>query len=92
MAPSSVPPVASVTFASVAHNLVPDLPDDPIRQWQIFLRDRLTGTTQWISDQAHRALSLWPTGISADGRFLTYVVAGDASSTTFLADRWRGEI
>ncbi len=89
-----------VAFQSAASNLVPG---DTNGYWDVFVRDRLTGTTELVSvssdgtqgnDESYdRALS-----ISADGRFVAFgseasnLVPGDTNghSDVFVRDRLTG--
>ena len=76
-----------VAFVSWANNLVPgdvnELPD-------VFLRDRVAGTTERISVQTELGYTSGPS-VSADGRFVAYVSAArdrfDQPSTVYLFDR-----
>jgi Tol biopolymer transport system component len=87
-----------VVFSSLASNLVPA---DTNRQEDVFVRDRLTGTTERVSvgnggEQA-RGRSDWGS-ISADGRFVAFhssasnLVAGDTNKRwdVFVRDRLTG--
>ncbi len=87
-----------ITFASYANNLVPGL---TTYYSDIFLHDRVTGTTELISVAVDgtpaNATSTHPS-ISADGRFVTFVshasnlVDNDANSAqdVFVRDRLNG--
>src|SRR5262249_51973703 len=87
-----------VAFTSGADNLVAN---DTNRTYDIFVRDRVTGTTERVSVDSSGAqandFSVMPS-ISAEGRFVAFVslasnlVAGDGNSTydVFVRDRATG--
>ncbi len=61
-----------VTFSSRASNLVPD---DTNEQWDIFVRDRQTGTTERVSvasDGTQANNGSYSSSISADGRYVAF--------------------
>ncbi|OZV81054.1 hypothetical protein CA850_13005 [Micromonospora echinospora] len=85
-----------VTYQSLATNLVPDDTNDVT---DIFVRDRITGTTRRVSvsttgDQANHHSEL--PAISADGRYITYhslatnLVPDDTNDVTDIFVRHRG--
>jgi Tol biopolymer transport system component len=87
-----------VAFASEADNLVPN---DTNGKEDVFIRDRLTGTTERVSvssaGEQGNGVSAGPS-ISADGRFVAFssiatnLVPGDANATTdvFVRDSLSG--
>jgi Tol biopolymer transport system component len=90
-----------VAFASVASNLVPgdtNAGTYPATGWDVFVRDRLIGTTERVSvssaGQQVTGDSAWPS-ISADGRFVAFysyastLVPGDTNGQPdiFVRDR-----
>lgn len=92
--PSGYPVASSdgryVAFTSSASNLAPgDTPDT----WDVFLRDRVAGTTIRVSDPAHG----FPSGgfgpsISADGRYVAYATFATGGPYVVLVyDRETGE-
>lgn len=78
-----------VAFASTAGNLVPANPSgDTNRVWDVFVRDRATGTTTRVSlasDGSQGNGHSWTPAISAAGRFVAFgsnannLVAGDTN-------------
>src|SRR5437667_103813 len=90
-----------VAFISLASNLVPD---DVAETWNIFVRDRLNGTTEQVdvssagvpASFSHRVPM--SATINADGRFVAFsteasnLVDGDTNGTTdaFVRDRTAG--
>jgi Tol biopolymer transport system component len=87
-----------VAFASAALNLVPGTRTGRL---DVFVRDRLSGTTERVSvdsSGAQASLASKLAGISADGRYVCFVsaapdlVPGDAngSDDVFLRDRTNG--
>jgi Tol biopolymer transport system component len=89
-----------VVFRSYSPNLVPG---DTNAGWDIFLRDRLTATTERVSvdsagNQCNGGCGLFGIAISNDGRFVAYyaeatnLVPGDTngSGDIFLRDRLNG--
>ena len=84
-----------VAFASCASSLVPG---DSNNTWDVFVRDRVTATTQRVSIGAREAAAAgasYPTSISADGRYVVFyslapdLVPGDTNETydVFVRDR-----
>lgn len=97
--PAITPDGRFVAFASTASNLVPG---DTNGTWDVFLRDRLRGTTERISiggdgEQANGGSSGAP-ALSADGRFVAFgsfasnLVPGDTNGAAdvFVRDRANG--
>jgi Tol biopolymer transport system component len=87
-----------IAFSSIADNLVPG---DTNGVTDIFVRDRLTGTTERVSlDSAGVQGNGWSSSpsISGDGRYVAFqseasnLVVGDTNGATdiFLRDRWTG--
>jgi Tol biopolymer transport system component len=89
-----------VAFMSLATNLVPG---DTNGKSDVFVRDRLTGTTERVSvdssgPEGDDDSGLYGIGISADGRFVVFdsladnLVAGDTNGTQdlFVRDRSSG--
>jgi Tol biopolymer transport system component len=88
-----------IAFASIASNLVPG---DTNKNWDIFIRDRVEGTTRRVSvDSAGGQASgaSWYPSISSDGRFVTFdstapdLVSGDMNGVgdVFLHDTSSGK-
>lgn len=71
-----------VAFSSAASNLVPG---DDNGEWDIFLKDTFTGTTNLISSDASGLVgnrySTWP-DISSDGRYVSFA----SNSTNFVPE------
>lgn len=89
-----------VTFASMASNLVPG--DVRNERFDIFLRDRLVGTTDKISLSSERRTGndeSWRSAVSNDGRWVAFeslasnLVPEDFNETwdVFLRDRLEGQ-
>ncbi len=87
-----------VAFTSVASNLVPG---DTNGAWDVFVRDRLSGTTERVSIDSGGAQGndySWNTSISADGRYVAFgsiatnLVPGDTNGNfdVFVRDRQSG--
>jgi Tol biopolymer transport system component len=88
-----------VAFVSLASNLVPG---DTNGFWDVFVRDRLNGTTELVSVGLGGALGDGDAdrlpSISADGRYIAFssyatnLVAGDTNGQldVFVRDRWNG--
>ncbi len=87
-----------VAFASSANNLVPE---DTNGKWDIFVRDRQTGTTERVSvasDGTQANDGSWNVSISADGRYVAFqsyasnLVSGDTNNQgdIFVRDRQTG--
>jgi Tol biopolymer transport system component len=98
-APAVTPDGRYVAFASLASNLVPG---DTNGTWDVFVRDRVRGTTERVSvgaggEQAKGNSSGAP-ALSADGRFVAFqsfasnLVPGDTNGATdvFVRDRTAG--
>jgi Tol biopolymer transport system component len=90
-----------VAFDSEATNLVPG---DTNGTWDIFVRDRLLGTTERVSvstggEQGNDYSGGYAVSISADGRYVAFasyasnLVPGDTNGTwdVFVRDRWGSE-
>ena len=88
-----------VAFTSTATNLVPDQPD---KYYDVFVHDRVTGTTERVdvdsSGVSGDGFFTRSAAISADGRFVAFasdstnIVPGDTNgqSDVFVRDRQRG--
>ena len=87
-----------VAFDTYSSNLVPGDTNDT---WDVFVRDRRTGTTESISvarDGTQGNGLSWCSAISADGRFVTFVslatnlIVGDTNARcdVFVRDRQNG--
>ncbi len=88
-----------VAFASTATNLVPG--DTNGNRQDVFVRDRLNGTTELVSvdsDEAQGNGNSFEPSVSADGRFVAFssfapnLVRGDTNNTSdvFVRDRLNG--
>jgi hypothetical protein len=79
-----------VLFESTASDLVPL--DTNGAGWNLFLRDRLLGTTEIVSRSSNGAqFSGWNGSVSSDGRFVLFHSedAIEPSDTDLLEDVWR---
>ena len=87
--PAISPDGRFVAFTSVATNLVPG---DTNETWDVFIRDRQTGTTERVSvDSAGNQASGWYPAISADGRVVVFLAPSSYGGTgLFVRDRSTG--
>src|SRR5438132_451471 len=77
-----------VAFTSLATNLVPG---DTNGTWDVFIRDRQTGTTERVSvDSAGNQVSGWYPAISADGRVVVFLSPSSYGTGLFVRDRSTG--
>src|SRR2546430_856587 len=77
-----------VAFTSLATNLVPG---DTNGTWDVFIRDRQTGTTERVSvDSAGNQVSGWYPAISADGRVVVFLSPSSYGTGLFVRDRSAG--
>lgn len=81
-----------VLFVSSMTTLVPD---DTNGTWDVFLRDRIAGTTTRVSlstQGAQLAVSSWPLDLSADGRHAFFVRASAGWQAAYAFDRDTGTV
>lgn len=98
--PAITPDGRFVTFTSSSANLIPGLPTGGPR---VYLHDRLTGTTELVTQNGKGTMAsddCRASAISADGRYVAWigrsggltVPPGDEALSAFRKDRWTGEV